>query len=123
MSLPDGAEYWNDVKKPSNKHIFTHVKGLDCGHFHVTESNELNEIDCHACKKLIENDLELKSRLEKNNGKRYDNHRRRKGFEASSTIRFGKYKTKTIQWIIDNDMEYFNWLKGKILLHPDLDNI
>ena len=69
MSLSDTAEYWWDIKKPNNKRVFVHVKGLTCGHFHVIESNEYNEIDCHACKKLINQDAELKVCLEKNNGK------------------------------------------------------
>lgn len=121
MSLPDTAEYWWDVKKHVVKHIFIHIKGKECGHFHVAESNELDEIDCHACKKIIESDPELRLLLEKNNGVRYLKHRKKKGFQLSSTIRFGKYKGKTIQWIIDNDRNYFNWVKTKILLHPELD--
>jgi ribosomal protein S27E len=121
MSLPDTAEYWQDVNRPSNKHVFTHIKGKDCGHFHVTESKELSEIDCHACKKIIENDAELKSQFEKNNGKRYNDHRKKKGFKLLSTIKFGKYKCQTLQWIIDNDINYFNWVKDKLLFHPEVD--
>lgn len=123
MSLPDTAEYWWDVKKHINKHVFTHIKNQDCGHFHVIESNELDEIDCHACKKIIETNQELKLQLANNNGARYKNHRKKKGFTFESAIRFGKYKGQTIQWIIDNDINYFNWVKDKLLLHPDLDNL
>tara|TARA_R110000868_G_scaffold14426_4_gene67188 strand:+ start:14156 stop:14533 length:378 start_codon:yes stop_codon:yes gene_type:complete len=125
MSLPDTAEYWQDVKKHfnTNKHVFTHIKGKDCGHFHVMESKELDEIDCHACKKIIESEPELKLYLEKNNGARYLVHRKKKGFKLSSVIKFGKYKCKTVQWIIDNDPSYFKWLKDKILLHPELDKL
>jgi ribosomal protein S27E len=118
MSLPDTAEYWWDVKKQINKHVFTHIKNQDCGHFHVTESDELSEIDCHACKRILESNQELKLQLEKNNGKRYNNHRKKKGFTSESVIRFGKYKGQTLQWIIDNDFNYFNWVKDKLLLHP-----
>ena len=121
MSLPDTAEYWQDVKRGSNKHIFTHIKGKDCGHFHVAESKELDEIDCHSCKKIIESDKELKSKLEKNNGKRYNGHKKKKGFQLLSTIKFGKYKGQNLQWIIDNDVNYFNWVKSKFLLHPEVD--
>ena len=122
MSLSDTAEYWQDVKKgSSSKYVFTHIKGKDCGHYHVAESKELDEIDCHSCKKIIESDEELKSQLEKNNGARYKNHRKKKGFKLLSEIRFGKYKGKTLQWIIDNDINYFNWVKDKILLHPEVD--
>lgn len=123
MSLPDTAEYWWDVKKHFDKHVFTHIKGKDCGHFHVIESDELDEIDCHACKKIIENDKELKLRLEKNNGKRYNNHRKKKGFKLLSVITFGKYKGQTLQWIIKNDISYFIWIKNKILLHPEMDEL
>jgi len=122
MSLPDTAEYWQDVKSSSsNKHVFTHIKGKDCGHFHVTESNELSEIDCYACKKIIESDQELKLQLEKNDGKRYNNHRKKVGFRLLSTIKFGKYKGQLLQWIIDNDINYFLWLKDKLVLHPEVD--
>lgn len=123
MSLPDAAEYWQDVKKQNNKHVFTHIKGKECGHFHVTESNELNEIDCYACKKIIESDNKLKLELERNNGKRYNKHRNKKGFRLLSEIRFGKYKTKTLKWIIDNDINYFHWVKDKLLLHTEFDSI
>lgn len=123
MSLSDTSEYWQDVKKRIDKHVFTHIKNKDCGHFHVVESNELKDIDCYACKKIIENDAELKSQLEKNNGKRYLDHRNKKGFRLQSTIKFGKYKGKNIQWIIDNDINYFTWLKDKILLHSEFDSI
>ena len=122
MALPDTAEYWWDVKKSLNKRVFVHIPGKACGHHHVIESKELNDIDCYACLKIIENDPELKLRLEKNNGARDLKYRKKKGFQLSSTIRFGKYKGKTIQWIVDNDCNYFNWVKTKILLHPELDN-
>lgn len=121
MSLPDTAEYWWDVKRPINKRVFVHAKGIICGHFHVIESNEYDEIDCHACRKVIEQDSELKTRLVQNNGKRYLNHRKKKGFTLESVIRFGKYKGQTIQWIVDNDKSYFSWVSDKLLLHPELD--
>ena len=121
MSLPDTAEYWRDVKTVTNKHVFMHIKGKDCGHFHVAESKELDEIDCYACKKIIESDYELKSQLENNNGVRYKKHRNKNGFKLLSQIRFGKYKGKTIQFIIENDLNYFGWVKDKILLHPEVD--
>ena len=123
MSLPGTAEYWQDIKAPSNKRIFTHVKGKDCGHFHVCESTELSEIDCFACKKIIENNETLKSQLEKNNGKRHKEHRKKVGFRLSSIIKFGKYKGQTLQDIITKDLKYFNWLKDKIVLHPEIDNL
>lgn len=57
MCLPDTAEYWWDVKGASqrrkDKHVFTHKKGLECGHFHVYESKKIKQVDCHACIKIL----------------------------------------------------------------------
>ena len=65
MSLPDSAEYWWDVKNHRNKRpSFIHIKGYDCGHFHVHETTKLMQVDCHACLKHIENIPELKQRIE-----------------------------------------------------------
>ena len=127
MSLTDTAEYWIDVKRPSTKRVFIHIKGVDCGHYHVAESNELHDIDCFTCKKIIKSDLELKNNLEQNNGKRrkkWENKRKnKKGYKLNSSIKFGKYKgqNKSIEWIINNDSYYFDWLKDKILLHSEVD--
>ena len=56
--MTDTAEYWNDVKGGfSSKHIFTHAKGFDCGHFHVHESSMLNQIDCYACKEKMPEEM------------------------------------------------------------------
>ena len=63
MCLSDTAEYWWDIKNKQYKHTFTHIKGIDCGHYHVYETEVLDNIDCYACKKLISDDLELKERL------------------------------------------------------------
>lgn len=73
MSLPDGAEYWNDVKKGNpyfNKHSFTHIKGIECGHKHHSESKLFSDVDCYNCKRILEeigeivtiNNLDLKTR-------------------------------------------------------------
>ena len=127
MALTDTAEYWQDVKRPSNKRVFVHIKGADCGHYHVAESDELNSIDCFACLKLVKADEILKNRLEQNNGKRkrrYEAKRKRKkGYKLDSIIKFGKYKgqNKSIEWIIRNDKSYFNWLEDKLLLNSEVD--
>ena len=63
MSLSDTAEYWWDIKNRPYKHTFTHIKGVDCGHFHVHETQNVNDIDCYACIKLIDSDQELKTNL------------------------------------------------------------
>lgn len=55
MSLPDGAEYWQDVKASNShsKYVFTHIPGIQCGHFHVDEGVEPESITCHACKTIL----------------------------------------------------------------------
>lgn len=57
MSLPDTAEYWDDIKNRRRypRHVFTHLKGVDCGHYHIKESIDGREIDCKACRKIIKN--------------------------------------------------------------------
>lgn len=130
MALSDTAEYWWDVK--GNKGYFpnrnfTHIKGADCGHYHVHESNELDEIDCHACKRLIEGDENLKELLLKNNGNRQrkaeNKRKKKKGYKLASIIKFGKFKNdnRCIQDLILNEKSYWSWLKDKILLHPEID--
>lgn len=127
MALTDTAEYWQDVKKGSDKRVFVHAQGLDCGHYHKMESDELNHIDCFACLQLIEKDETLKAELEANNGKKHqkwkDKRRKKKGFKLDTIMPFGKYKgqNKTIEWIIKNDRPYFDWVKEKLLLHPEVD--
>ena len=122
MCLSDTAEYWNDIKKPRGFSIsYIHATNLNCGHTHRTISNEYDDISCKACIKLLETMPELKEKFIQNNGKRMLKHRRKKGYNFSSVINFGKYKGNTIKWIIENDKSYFQWLKTKILLHPELD--
>jgi ribosomal protein S27E len=75
MSLPDTAEYWWDVKKRNinRKEPFLHIKGYDCGHFHVVSTKKLHQVDCRACLKHIENTPELKQRIEQHNQAVYNN--------------------------------------------------
>lgn len=57
MSLSDTAEYWQDVKGgggQSSKHIFTHLKGLPCGHHQIEKTTIFFEVDCRACKRIID---------------------------------------------------------------------
>ena len=58
MSLPDMAEYWWKEPRPV-KIPFTHIKGFNCGHFHVIETDHLPDVDCRACIKHIQSDVEL----------------------------------------------------------------
>lgn len=66
MSLPDSAEYWWDVKGYNSKpkHVFYHIKGVECGHYHVFETDEVLTIDCRACKKILSERPDLKKELE-----------------------------------------------------------
>lgn len=62
MSISDTAEYWHDVKRKTNNRLpYVHVKDYDCGHFHVIDSRNLFEVDCPACRRHIDNCLELVS--------------------------------------------------------------
>jgi len=74
MALSDTAEYWWDVKSSRvyNGPKFIHLKGMECGHYHVAESNKLIDVDCHACIKKINETPELKQRLEQSIKSRED---------------------------------------------------
>jgi len=66
MSLPDTAEYWWDVKgyNRSFKHTFTHIKGIECGRYHVAETDVISHIDCKNCKKILAEMPEIKKDIE-----------------------------------------------------------
>lgn len=64
MSMSDTAEYWWDLKDRKSSRVFIHIKGYDCGHFHLYETKKLSEVDCYACLRHIEKTQELKQRLE-----------------------------------------------------------
>lgn len=122
--MTDTAEYWNDVKGNwRHKTVFIHIKGFDCGHYHVQESKKLDQVDCYACLKHIDDDPELKDQLQKIKDNREKQHRINKGYKLKSIIKFGKYRGKntTLIWIIENDLGYFKWMIGKILFHPEVD--
>jgi ribosomal protein S27E len=55
MSLPDSAEYWWDVKGYNRtiREPFTHIKGIDCSHYHVHESLDIKDINCRCCRKIL----------------------------------------------------------------------
>lgn len=62
MSLPDTAEYWNDVKKRHNSYrgkLFYHHPTYQCSHINVVTGNiqripYKNGINCFECLKAIE---------------------------------------------------------------------
>lgn len=66
MCLPDSAEYWWDVKgrNRTTKHVFTHIKGVPCGHYHVNETDCVELIDCRSCKRILDELPEIKHKLE-----------------------------------------------------------
>lgn len=41
------------LKNKKGKKIFNHFKGLDCGHYHVSETKDKKSVDCYACIKLL----------------------------------------------------------------------
>jgi len=61
MCLSDTAEYWQDVKShfQNKRQPFVHIKGFDCGHYHVVDTNKLHHVDCYACRKHIDSNDEL----------------------------------------------------------------
>lgn len=55
MSLPDGAEYWESVSGHNRpvKYEPTHAKGGNChlrGHYYT---NDIEQVTCHFCKRLL----------------------------------------------------------------------
>lgn len=62
MSLPDGAEYWQDVKNrtPYTGRTFRHHPTHTCSHFNKRSGNALrtpykNDVNCFECAQAIEN--------------------------------------------------------------------
>lgn len=61
MSLPDSAEYWWDVKasKPYRGIVqFYHIPNAECGHHHYNDAQKIDDVNCHACLKLIKEGYE-----------------------------------------------------------------
>lgn len=96
MSLPDAAEYWQDVKRHrgafSGGPCFTHIKNIECGHFHKYESNDIDKIDCHACKKILKEDLILVGVLEFENEKEVLKNIKRQEHRQQQIIASNKQK-------------------------------
>lgn len=56
MSLPDSAEYWQDVKasRPYRGYVpIYHIPGLNCGHSHRHNAILLGDVTCRSCLKKI----------------------------------------------------------------------
>lgn len=127
--MNDTAEFWQSVRNSHRyRMVYTHYKGMECGHYHCQESKNLDSIDCNACLKLIDEDPELKDELIKvseNRKKQIERSRRcKKGIRLDSIIKFGKYKghQKSMRDIYETDRSYFNWVLTKYLSHPEIDD-
>ena len=58
MCLSDTAEYWFYSKMPRTFNMFKHGKGIECGHNHnVMDTEYTEDVECYACKKLIQEGL------------------------------------------------------------------
>lgn len=95
MALSDTAEYWQDVKASfgRTKHKFTHVPNFDCGHFHIRDAQYINEVDCYACKKALEEGLEHSLKSEQQFKDKIENRRQQKA---------NKQKKKAIKKLPNN---------------------
>lgn len=112
MTMSDTAEYWWDVKKRvSRTPAFTHIKGYNCGHFHVHETKNIKHVDCHACIKMIKSNPELSSKLDQLL-KQEEDHKFRFGkCECGSPMR--KRKNKATNQVFLGCTEYPKCKKTK----------
>lgn len=46
-----GTDFFRSKK---GKIVFNHFKGLNCGHYHVSETKDKKSVDCYACLKLMQ---------------------------------------------------------------------
>lgn len=93
MSMSDTAEYWKHKGK-NNFHIpFIHIPKIDCGHYHVHESSDIDKIDCHACKNILKEDLILVGLLEFENEKDVLKERKQKENRQKQIIENNKKKS------------------------------
>lgn len=93
MCMSDEAEFWFSYNYPREGYMgrhFIHIKDSECGHFNkntgnVDSSEYLNDINCFACLKLIEqngNIYGLKEGISKREQSKIDKEKHR--------FRFGK---------------------------------
>lgn len=84
--VPEGtADRWAYEEYKRTKHKFTHLRDEDCGHFHVFDTIDWTIVDCHACKKLLTDDLKKKYEY-----KLYRNKLNRKQREAKKETKYRK---------------------------------
>lgn len=123
--MTDTAEYWNDVKRHFRglRPTYVCLKNLVCAYETKYETKKITNVTCRSCKEIIGKTPLLAKRLEDSERSRRNSIKESSGYKLTSQIKFGKYKQlrKTIQWIIDNDNRYFQWLVGVIVVHPELD--
>lgn len=74
--MTDTAEYWNDIKSAfsNSKHVFTHAKGFDCGHFHVHETSLIESVDCYACLEKMPESMKIEFTANSENKKKQKLH-------------------------------------------------
>lgn len=41
------------LKNKKVKKVFNHFKGLECGHYHISETKDKKSVDCYDCIKLL----------------------------------------------------------------------
>ena len=86
MSIPDMAEYWQDVKSnyPYMGPQFYHIPDAKCGHRHLNLAGAIGDVNCHSCLLLIENGLihnlpegetDFRSKSQKRREKKYEKAR------------------------------------------------
>jgi hypothetical protein len=57
MSLPDTAEYWDDIKRSSGYTgpTYYHIPGYECGRKHWYEAKYIDQVNCTECKLALRN--------------------------------------------------------------------
>lgn len=80
MSLPDTAEYWQDIKSSfgRTKHKFTHVPNFDCGHHHIFDATYISEVDCYSCLEALKNGLDHNLKSAEDLARKIENRRQQK---------------------------------------------
>ena len=74
MCLSDTAEYWWDVKAHYNRNVpnYYHIPGYKCGHHHYFEAKYVDEVNCKACKKALEEGIQHTLKSEEEHNKIWD---------------------------------------------------
>lgn len=49
--------------------------------------------------------------------------KRNKGFKLDSLIQFGKHQGRTLKWILNNDVDYYDSILVQVVKHPEVDRL